>query len=57
MQAVNISEFFNVKKQTDVILMDLNMPLMDGFEATKIIRGLQKQAKLELKIVAISAMS
>ncbi|HJR99490.1 MAG TPA: response regulator [Flavobacterium sp.] len=37
--------------QYDVILMDLSMPIMDGFEATKIIRETNK----EIPIIALTA--
>jgi PAS domain S-box-containing protein len=44
-----------VKEQTfDLVLMDLNMPVMDGFEATSKIRSLG-YAKEKLPIVALSA--
>lgn len=40
------------KKKFDIILMDLHMPLMNGFETTQHIR---EQLKLDIPIVAITA--
>jgi len=37
----------------DLVLMDLKMPVMDGFEATKII----KELKPELEVIALTAYS
>ena len=39
------------KKSYDVIFMDLNMPVMDGFEATKILRDNDKT----LPIIVVTA--
>ena len=40
-------------KQINLVLMDLKMPVMDGFEATKIIKGLRP----DLPIIAQTAYS
>lgn len=39
----------------DVILMDIQMPVMDGFEATSAIRILKDQAKANIPIIAMTA--
>jgi PAS domain S-box-containing protein len=42
-------------KAYDVILMDLQMPIMDGYEATKIIRAKADQYFQRLPIIALTA--
>ena len=45
-------DIFNANKDKyELILMDLQMPIMDGFKATKIIRGIDK----DIPIVALTA--
>ena len=38
----------------DIILMDINMPLMDGMECAREIRGLEDPKKAQIPIIAIS---
>jgi len=49
--AVNVFK----KHNFDLVLMDLNMPVMDGFKATEIIR--QKYSSSQLPILAFSAFT
>ena len=45
-----------LKKETfDLILMDALMPVLDGYEATKIIRENEKKTGLHIPIVALTA--
>ena len=39
----------------DVILMDVQMPVMDGFEATQLIRAVEKESGKRTPIVALTA--
>ncbi len=39
----------------DAILMDIRMPVMDGLEATKLIRNLEREDAVRIPIVAMSA--
>lgn len=39
----------------DVILMDIQMPIMDGYEAAKRIRAMEDQEKAEIPIIAVTA--
>ncbi|RYG15002.1 MAG: response regulator, partial [Chitinophagaceae bacterium] len=39
----------------DLILMDIHMPKMDGYEATTIIRALDDKTKSEIPIIALTA--
>ena len=39
----------------DAILMDVMMPVMDGYEASRTIRGLEREDAKEIPIIAITA--
>ncbi len=40
----------------DLILMDIMMPVMDGYEATTLIRGLKDKEKSSIPIIALTAI-
>ena len=44
------------KTEVDIILMDCQMPVMDGFEATKIIRNAKSSIR-KVPIIAVTANS
>jgi CheY-like chemotaxis protein len=41
----------------DMVLMDVQMPEMDGLEATKIIRQKEKQSGKHIPIIALTAQA
>ena len=45
------------KNDYDIILMDLQMPVMDGYQATKRIRTLKNDTKSKIPIIALTAFS
>ncbi|CAH0994699.1 CAI-1 autoinducer sensor kinase/phosphatase CqsS [Emticicia aquatica] len=42
------------KEDFDILLLDINMPIMDGMECVKAIRELKDKAKAKLPVVAIT---
>ena len=49
-------EIYN-ERDFDLILMDLQMPVMNGYEATKVIRGFSDKEKANIPIVALTAFA
>lgn len=45
-----------IKESFDIILMDLMMPVMNGYEATLAIRSLEDNAKKKIPIIALTAV-
>ena len=45
---------YHAEQNFDVILMDIDMPVMNGFEATKVIRAMEEK-KASIHIIAITA--
>lgn len=46
---------FYLKKNYDLILMDIQMPVMDGLTATQVIREKEKETKTHIPIIALTA--
>lgn len=44
-------------QEFDAVLMDVQMPIMDGFQATAAIRALSKPSRAQLPIIAMTAHS
>lgn len=42
------------KENFDIVLLDINMPVMDGMECVKAIRAMSESAKSKVPVVAIT---
>lgn len=57
LEAINgneVLEIFN-KEKIDLVLMDVQMPILDGLDATKLIRQLEKNSEQHVPIIALTA--
>ncbi|NOX35682.1 MAG: response regulator [Deltaproteobacteria bacterium] len=50
-----VEKFKNNHHKIDIILMDIQMPVMGGEEATRIIRGFEKKKSIHTPIIALTA--